>query len=165
MYMTTKKKIVRSIATIGLSAIIGLSSLAIGQAPKAEAATASVANKIISIGDNYLGVPYRFGAPSGVTYVFDCSSFTQYVFKKMGVSLPRTSKAQASRGSYVSRANLKKGDLVFFSTARTGKSIGHVAIYAGNNRILHTYGSGGVKFSSINSSHWSSHYITARRVM
>ncbi|MBW7477594.1 C40 family peptidase [Paenibacillus oenotherae] len=163
--MTTKNnRFIRTVATIGISAVIGLSTITIGHTPKAEAATASVANKIISIGDNYLGVPYRFGAPVGITYVFDCSSFTQYVFKKIGVSLPRTSKAQASRGSYVSRANLKKGDLVFFSTARTGKSIGHVAIYAGNNRILHTYGSGGVRFSNLNSSHWSSHYITARRV-
>jgi len=155
--------LIKKWATIALSAAIGFTILAASHANTAEAATASQANRIISKGDNYLGVPYRFGAPSGVTSVFDCSSFTQYVFKKAaGIKLPRTSKAQSKVGSYVARSNLKKGDLVFFRT--TGKGVNHVAIYAGNNRILHTYGKGGVRFNSLSESHWSSHYITARRV-
>ncbi|MFC5648446.1 C40 family peptidase [Paenibacillus solisilvae] len=159
----SKNVVIRKLITISLSAVIGLSAVAMGTAPKVEAASASTANRIISIGDNYLGVKYRFGAPAGVTYVFDCSSFTQYVYKKVGIKLPRTSAAQSRVGSFVSRKNLKKGDLVFFSTSRTGRGVGHVGIYVGNNRMLHTYGAGGVKFSTINS-YWSSHYVTARRV-
>jgi len=155
--------IIKKWFTVALSAAIGFTILATSHVGTAAAATASQANSIINIGDNYLGVPYRFGAPSGVTRVFDCSSFTQYVFKKAaGISLPRTSKAQSKVGSYVARSNLKKGDLVFFRT--TGKGVNHVAIYAGNNRILHTYGKGGVRFSSLSESHWNSHYLTARRV-
>jgi lipoprotein Spr len=155
--------VIRKIITISLSAGIALSAFGMGQAPKVEAASLSTANRIVSIGDNYLGVPYYFGARAGVTNVFDCSSFTQYVYKKVGISLPRTSVSQSRVGSYVSRSNLKKGDLVFFSTTRTGRGVGHVGIYVGNNRMLHTYGPGGVKFSTINS-YWSSHYVTARRV-
>ncbi|MCQ6560151.1 C40 family peptidase [Paenibacillus mendelii] len=161
--MRKNNTIIRKLVAVTLSTIIGFTTIAIGQAPKAEAATASQANRIISIGDNYLGVPYRFGARSGITSAFDCSSFTQFVYKKVGIKLPRTSKSQSKVGYYVSRSNLKKGDLVFFRVG-SGKSIAHVAIYAGNNKILHTYGAGGVKFSKLNSSHWSSHYVTARRV-
>ena len=155
--------VIRKIITISLTAGIALSAFGMGQAPKAEAASLSTANRIVNIGDNYLGVPYHFGAPAGVTNVFDCSSFTQYVYKKVGISLPRTSVPQSRVGSCVSRSNLKKGDLVFFSTTRTGRGVGHVGIYVGNNRMLHTYGPGGVRFSTINS-YWSSHYVTARRV-
>jgi len=136
---------------------------AIGQAPAASAATK--ADKILALGHKYLGTPYKFGAPSGVTYAFDCSSFVQYIFGKYGVKLPRTSKAQATKGVYVSKSNLKKGDLVFFSTSSSGGAIGHVAVYAGNGKILHTYGKPGVTYSSLNSSWWKSHYKTARRVL
>ncbi len=144
--------------------MIGFSAAAaFGHAPKAAASSATGA-RVLAIGDNYLGVRYKFGAPTGVSYVFDCSSFTQYVFRKVGVHLPRLSKQQAAKGRYVSRSHLQKGDLVFFSTPDSRGKIGHVGIYAGNNRMLHTYGQGGVKFSTINS-YWSKRYITARRVL
>lgn len=141
----------------------------IEDAVQAEASTFSIsattADRIISTGNRYLGVPYKFGAKAGSTSSFDCSSFTQYVYKKFGISLKRTSRSQATQGKYVSRSNLRKGDLVFFSTRTSGGKIAHVGIYAGNGKILHTYGAGGVKYSSINSGWWSSHYITARRVI
>ena len=160
-----QKKFLGKLLAAFLCAAISLSTAAaFGQAPKAEAATTSKASRVIGIGDNYLGVRYKFGAPSGVSYVFDCSSFTQYVFRKVGIRLPRSSRQQSHSGYYVSRKNLKKGDLIFFSTSGSHGRVGHVAIYAGNNRMLHTYGAGGVKFSRINA-YWSKHYITARRVI
>lgn len=125
----------------------------------------SKANSIISLGNRYLGTPYDFGASTKTTRVFDCSSFTKYVYGKKGIYLPRVSRDQAKRGTYVSRNNLKKGDLVFFYTTKRGR-IGHVAIYAGNGRLLHTYKRGiGVTYSKLSSKYWSSHYITARRVI
>ncbi|XEC92571.1 C40 family peptidase [Paenibacillus tarimensis] len=163
-----KTKIIRSVICVGLCTALTFTTLGLGQAavPVAEAATLSKADRILNTGKKYLGTPYRFGAPAGVTHVFDCSSFTQYIFKKNGISLPRTSKAQAKRGKFVSKANLRKGDLVFFSVpSRTGNSIGHVGVYAGNGRILHTYGKGGVKYSSIKTGYWKNKYITARRVI
>lgn len=161
--MSFQHTLVRKVLTVSLGAVIGFTGIAIGHAQPAAAATK--ADKIISLGNKYLGVKYRFGSPSGRTSSFDCSSFTQYIFGKYGVRLPRISSDQAKRGYRVSKANLRKGDLVFFTTARTGRRIGHVGVYAGNGRMLHTYGAPGVMYSSINSSYWKSHYVTARRVL
>ncbi|TJY41070.1 NlpC/P60 family protein [Cohnella pontilimi] len=159
--MLQVKPLLRKVIGVSLFTAIGFTAMGFGHAPQADAATK--ADKIISTGKKYLGVKYRFGAPSGVTYAFDCSSFTQYIFKKNGVSLPRASYAQAAKGKKISKSQLKKGDLVFFS--RPGKSgIGHVSVYAGNNKLLHAAGKY-VKVSNLSSSYWKSHYITARRVI
>ncbi|WP_214371051.1 C40 family peptidase [Pseudonocardia sp. H11422] len=77
-----------------------------------------------------LGAPYRWGAagPSA----FDCSGLVNWSFKKAGVSLPRTSRAMSKVGTPVSKADLRPGDLVFFY-----KPVSHVAIYAGNGKVVH----------------------------
>lgn len=127
------------------------------------------ATAVINTGKTYLGVPYKFGAKAGSGY-FDCSLFTQTAFGKNGITLPRNSRQQSQVGSYVSKSNLKAGDLVFFSTVATDKKsgvnrIGHVGIYIGDGMMIHTYGAGGVKITSINKEWWADHYITARRVL
>ncbi|MBJ6363665.1 C40 family peptidase [Paenibacillus sp. GCM10012307] len=163
-----KSQLIQKVIITGLFAAIGLSATGIaGQAPAAYAAstTSAKADNIIAIGKKYLGTKYVFGAPTGITASFDCSSFTQYIYKKNGISLPRLSQDQAKKGITVKKANLQKGDLVFFKVPSRGKSIAHVAVYIGNNKILHTYGDGGVKFSDLNSPHWESNYVTARRVI
>jgi lipoprotein Spr len=162
--MSFKNTLVRRVATVSLCAVIGFTGITMGHTPSASAAT-SKADKIITLGKKYLGVKYRFGAPSGYTSAFDCSSFTQYIYGKYGVKLPRVSSSQAKKGYRVAKANLRKGDLVFFNTSRTGSKIGHVGVYIGNSKILHTYGAGGVKYSTIKSGYWKSHYVTARRVI
>ncbi len=159
----SKNAVIRKIITISLTAGIALSALGMGQAPKAEAASLSTANRVVNIGDNYLGVPYRFGAPQVLLMCSIALPSPNMCTRKSGFLCPVLRCQQSRVGSYVSRNNLKKGDLVFFSTTRTGRGVGHVGIYVGNNRMLHTYGAGGVKFSTINS-YWSSHYVTARRV-
>lgn len=113
----------------------------------------------------YLGTPYDFGAKYGQTKTFDCSSFVKTVFAKYGYTLPRVSKNQAKEGKYVKKADLKVGDLVFFTTERTGKQIGHVGMYVGNGQMIHTYGEGGVKYESIHKEWWADHYVTARRIV
>jgi cell wall-associated NlpC family hydrolase len=147
-----------------MSAILLLGTLAfLGTDDKVNALSSSSASKVIAQGNKFLGTPYRFGSSSSTTKTFDCSSFTQRVFKNaLGYSLPRNSSSQAKVGSYVSRSDLQTGDLVFF-TVSGKKGINHVAIYAGNNRLLHTYGSGGVKYTGLTGS-WSSRYVTARRI-
>lgn len=84
---------------------------------------------VVEYSKNFIGVPYRYGGstPSG----FDCSGFVSYVYRQMGVSLPRTSYSQMSVGVAVSAAELMPGDLVFF------RSGGHVGIYVGNNQYIH----------------------------
>ena len=101
-----------------------------------------------------LGRPYVWGAagPSA----FDCSGLVQWAYKQIGISLPRTSRAQSNVGVPVSRDDLRPGDLVFFYSP-----VSHVGIYLGNNKILNAEQSGRpVKVSDI--SHLPFH--NARRV-
>ncbi|RKP58030.1 hypothetical protein D7Z26_00520 [Cohnella endophytica] len=127
--------------------------------------TVSVADKVISTGKQFLGVPYQFGAKANQTSTFDCSSFTQYVFKQAGITLPRSSKQQASSGTYVPRNQLQPGDLVFSDTNKDGV-INHVSIYIGDGKLLHTYRVGiGVTISNFAGSAWDRTYVTARRVI
>ncbi|MBD2843668.1 C40 family peptidase [Paenibacillus sp. IB182496] len=157
-----RNSIVKKLVSVSLCAAIGFSSLTMAIAPKASAATEESLN-LIETGKEYLGVSYKYGAPSGVTYAFDCSSFTQYVFKQYDVKLSRSSRAQAKTGQKVARGSLSVGDLVFFNTS--GNSISHVGIYAGDNKMLHASSSKGISFANINSSYWKNKYVTARRVL
>ncbi|WP_168119418.1 C40 family peptidase [Paenibacillus sp. HB172176] len=119
--------------------------------------------KLLDSSKDYIGTPYLFGSAPGSTRTFDCSSFTQYIFKGFHVWLPRTSAGQASMGEKVAKGYLSVGDLVFFNT--NGRSISHVAIYAGNGKIIHCSSSHGVTISDMNTSYWKSRYVTARRVL
>lgn len=83
--------------------------------------------------------------------------------KKHGIKLPRSSKSQAAKGKKVAKSELQIGDLVFFKSPGSSK-ISHVAVYVGNNKILHASGKA-VKISKLNSSCWKKNYVTARRVL
>lgn len=148
-----------------LSLILMIFALTSVVTPSAMAYSSSKANAIIKTGNRYLGTPYDFGAKFGQTRTFDCSSYVKTVYAKHGITLPRTSRDQALKGKHVSMSNLKKGDLVFFKSAgSSSKRITHVAIYAGNNKLLHTYGKGGVKYTEF-SKYWKNRYVKARRVL
>jgi cell wall-associated NlpC family hydrolase len=137
----------------------------IGRFPTSTSTSASAA-RVIGTAEDYIGVPYRWGgtSPSGG---FDCSGFTRYVFAKHGVRLPRTSYEQAEVGDRVQadwRA-VAPGDLVMFE--ENGR-IGHVAIYAGRNRIIHSTSSGGgVRYDDLSTQRgawFAEHIVAARRV-
>ena len=85
------------------------------------------ASGVVNIARGLLGIPYVYGGstPSG----FDCSGFTQYVFRKAGISIPRTASAQQRAATRVS--NPEPGDLVFF-----GSPAWHVGIYTGNGMMI-----------------------------
>ncbi|NLK44931.1 MAG: hypothetical protein GX300_11130 [Tissierellia bacterium] len=109
-----------------------------------------------------LGKPYRWGGAGPNSY--DCSGLVYYLYKNLGINLPRTSRTQASAGTYVSKKDLQYGDLVFF--ARNGKTINHVGIYVGNGNFVHSPQSGDVvKISTLMSGYYSRSYYTARRVI
>jgi len=95
------------------------------------------AKNIIQLAKTKLGRRYVWGAV-GKRGTFDCSGFTNYVFKKNGINIPRTSINQSKFGKHVSRANLKKGDLIFFDTSKKRKGyVNHVGIYLGNGKFIH----------------------------
>lgn len=108
-------------------------------------------------------VRYVFGARDQSRLIFDCSSYTQYVFQLNGKSIPWGSKAQASVGKSVAKSQLQAGDLVFFSVSTPGQ-INHVGIYIGNGQFINNLPNEGVVISDLGSSYWTSHYIKARRV-
>jgi cell wall-associated NlpC family hydrolase len=92
---------------------------------------------MIKLAKGKLGKRYVWGATGGKN-TFDCSGFTKYVCNKNGISIPRTSIKQSKHGKYVSRKNLKAGDLIFFDTSKRRKGyVNHVGIYLGNNKFIH----------------------------
>ncbi|MEK3747984.1 C40 family peptidase [Paenibacillus sp. FSL E2-8871] len=164
-----KQQWIKKAIVIGMVTTMGLGTMmatGVG-ATKVEAASVSKGQSVVNLGKKYMGVPYKFGASTSTTKVFDCSSFTKYIFKQYNVTLPRTAAAQSKVGTAVSKANLRVGDLVFFSSGSraTGKNVTHVAVYAGNGKILHTYGKPGVTISDLNSGTWKKTYLKARRVL
>lgn len=81
----------------------------------------------------FVGNPYVWGGTS-LTNGADCSGFVQSVFKKFGVSLPRSSREQVGVGTKISLADAKPGDLIFYAK---GGTINHVALYIGNGQVVH----------------------------
>ncbi|PJE58410.1 MAG: peptidase P60 [Candidatus Portnoybacteria bacterium CG10_big_fil_rev_8_21_14_0_10_36_7] len=101
-------------------------------------------DQLISVAKKNLGKPYKYGAkPADAPKYFDCSSFTQYLFKRVGVVIPRTALEQIDVGKSVSKKNMKPGDLVFCkgSVGRYNRKnpdgVGHVALYIGKNKVIH----------------------------
>jgi cell wall-associated NlpC family hydrolase len=85
----------------------------------------------VAIASRYFGVPYRYGgsSPAG----FDCSGLVLYVFRQLGVQLPRTAQAQYGATRRVSRSQARPGDLVFFFN---GGRVTHMGIYVGGNMMI-----------------------------
>ena len=135
---------------------------------------------VISEGAKLLGTPYVYGAVrlhdgKGNMYKgfsvseFDCSSLMQYVFYKgAGTLLQVNTRTQIYQGTTVQKSNLKRGDLIFFTNSsrknNTGiERVGHVALYLGENYILHT-ASDYAKIEQISSTRWG-YYIQAQRII
>jgi len=97
-----------------------------------QAGVSGVRADMVAFAKQFLGNPYVWGGES-LTYGTDCSGFTQSVFKDHGISIPRTSKAQAAVGRTVSLDSRKPGDLIFY---RKYGTINHVALYIGNDKVI-----------------------------
>lgn len=96
----------------------------------------------------FLGNPYVWGGTS-LTKGADCSGFVLSVYKKFGVTLPHYSGSQATSGTKISFSEIQPGDLIFY--ANSSGTINHVAIYIGNNQVIHASSpSTGIKISKYN---------------
>ncbi|KLU64410.1 gamma-DL-glutamyl hydrolase precursor [Desulfosporosinus acididurans] len=120
----------------------------------------SDSSKLVDDALSLLGVPYVFGGNSRSG--FDCSGYTQYVFKGVGISLPRTAEEQYKSGVSVSREQLQAGDLVFFSTYAPGAS--HVGIYIGGGKFIAADSNKGICISNLDDPYYRSSYLGARRI-
>jgi cell wall-associated NlpC family hydrolase len=131
-------------------------------------ATSASAARVLATASRYLGTPYRYGGATPATG-FDCSGFVQYVFGRNGVDLPRTSRQQAAAGYALAARvdSLKPGDLMLFSSK--GLRIDHVAVYVGNNRMLHSSaGAGKVVYDDLTTPRgkwYLKRHVASRRVL
>ena len=119
--------------------------------------TSASGSAVVSYAQQFLGCKYVYGGTS--TNGFDCSGFTQYVYKHFGINLNRTAAAQYSNGKSVTE--LQAGDLVMF-----GKSgINHVGIYIGGNTFIHAANPGrGVTTDSLSTGYYKTNYVGAKRI-
>ncbi len=132
------------------------------EATKLRAEASKSASAVVDYAMQFLGCRYVYGGttPSG----FDCSGFTQYVYKNFGVTLNRSSRDQVYNGTEVSRSELLPGDLVLF--ARSGTTITHVGLYIGNNQFIHASSSTtGVIISDMDSAYYTAGFVCSRRIL
>lgn len=122
----------------------------------------NLGSQIVDYAKTFVGGKYVYGgsSPAG----FDCSGFTQYVFKYFGYSLSRSASAQSSNGKAVSTSALQVGDLLCFSNASNSTKIGHVGIYVGGGKFVHAANSKkGIIISNV---HGDGFYLVkARRII
>ena len=121
-------------------------------------------NKFIACAESYKGTPYVYGGTSrsGI----DCSGLIFNAAKEAGLgTLPRTAKAMCSIASRISDSQREPGDLIFFQADNT---ISHVAIFLGDNQILHSVSDGsktGVIVSKLSEKYWKNHYYSSGRII
>lgn len=104
--------------------------------------------ELVEYAKQFLGNPYVWGGTS-LTKGADCSGFVLSVFKKYGVTLSHSSRAQANEGKKISASELQPGDLVFY--ANSSGTINHVALYIGGGQVIHASSpKTGIKISKYN---------------
>lgn len=131
-------------------------------------AASSSDSGVVSVAKQYLGTRYAYGgaSPSG----FDCSGFTMYVFKQMGISLPHSATSQWQSGAgqkITSTSALKAGDLVFFCdpSRSLGKACSHAGIYIGGGRFIHaSSANSGVIISGLTSGYYNNYFVGGMRI-
>jgi hypothetical protein len=122
-----------------------------------------VANALIKEAKTWLGVPYLYGGATKDGA--DCSGFIMSVFDKAAnVKLPRDSQSQLRYCETIDAQSLQPGDLVFFTGKASGEKVSHVAMYIGDNSIIHASSSRGVTISNLSENYYQSHYYSSGRV-
>ncbi len=125
-----------------------------------------VRNEILIPAQGYVGAAYchgGFAAPC-----FDCSGFVSHLYSPHVPGLPRISNDMARFGTPVERSDLRPGDLVFFVTGSRSGVVTHVAVYMGNDSIIHAISDGpnrGVSITPLSARYWRTRYHSARRVV
>lgn len=123
-------------------------------------APASAQHKAVSIAQQMLGAPYRYGGntPKG----FDCSGLVHYSYSKAGYSISRDSRSQIAQTIPIDPRELRPGDLVFFNIEGNSN---HIGIYTGNGQFIHAPSSGKrVSYASMNEKYWRERFVRAGRL-
>lgn len=129
--------------------------------------TNRIIDDLLTEAQRHIGKPYVHGAKG--PKAFDCSGFSSYVYRQFGYKLSPASRIQATEGVEVAKGDLRKGDLVFFTSRSSGGAVGHVGIVvsadnaSGKFKFIHA-SIRGVKISE-NEGYYKSRYLGARRVI
>lgn len=128
------------------------------------------AKNILNDAKKYIGAKYKWGATlADAPNFFDCSSYTQYVYGRMGIQLPRVSRDQASKGIAIPASSMQAGDLIFFTMNDTYSDgrVAHVGIYMGDGNMIHASTSKGVMITTnvLKNPYWSKNYLFSKRVI
>ena len=127
-----------------------------------EALDDEVFDAIIKEAEKYLGYPYVWGGSSPSTS-FDCSGFVSWVINHSGWDVGRLgAQGLCNICTPVSSANVKPGDLVFFTGTYDTPGVSHVGIYVGNNMMIHC--GDPISYANLNSSYWQSHFYRYGRL-
>jgi cell wall-associated NlpC family hydrolase len=122
-------------------------------------------DQILQNAKKHLGGKYVWGGtqPKG----FDCSGYMKYLYEKEGIEIPRTAYAQSKVGLYVTRSELKKGDLLFFLTDKKRNiPITHVGMYIGDDKFIHAASKKkGIIISSLSKSKYNKIFVKAKRII
>lgn len=112
-------------------------------------------------------------AQRGVRYVlggtgrggFDCSGFTQFVYRQHGITIPRTCEMQLAQSIIIPKESLQCGDLVLFHRTNSPTAlVTHVGLYLGEGKLIHA-GSGGITIVDLDSRYFAEHYLCSRRIV
>ncbi len=118
--------------TVALAAIGGL------VACEPVSSRAQAGQDAVAAARGELGQPYKYGSDSRATGGYDCSGLTSFAWKQAGVTdIPRSSRYQWTWVERISKSQLQPGDLVFYSSGGPSGTVSHVAMYAGNDTLIH----------------------------
>lgn len=130
---------------------------------------AIMVNSLMDEAMSHIGARYRSGSKG--PYAFDCSGFTSYVYKQLGnANIGCSSRDQYARNTPVSRSEMQRGDLVFFTSPGSGRNVGHVGIVVDVDPItktfnfIHASSREGVKISNSSEGFYASRFVGVRRV-
>ena len=125
-----------------------------------------VQREILRPAQQYAGIDYCHGGISPPC--FDCSGFVLRVYRNHVPGMPRVSRDMAQFGTRISRGDLRPGDLVFFATGGRSDIVTHVAIYMGQDSIIHAISNGpnrGVTITPLSAQYWDQRFFSASRVL
>lgn len=148
----------RPAAVLGLAALLAACTPFQREAPGG--ATSNPGTAALNVAESRIGAPYRYGGAG--PDAFDCSGLVAYAYRQAGITLPRTAAQQYAAVTPVPKRELRPGDLVFFRV--NGRSVGHVGIYAGEERFVDAPQTGGtVRIASLEDSWYRERYVGAGR--
>ena len=120
----------------------------------------SSGEQIVGISKRLVGSPYRYGgeSPNG----FDCSGLVRYVYRKIGITVPHSSRLLYRQSHKVNLSNLQPGDLLFFNISKN--KVSHVGIYAAKGQFIHAPSSGKkVSIARLDNPYWKQRLLGAGR--